>query len=458
MSKKPLIRHSCQEYLDETIFGSSSFPNPKVWEKEIGLVGIELEIFPFKIREGLHVPVRIQDEPLNLLDILINASAATAGKAIYEEEGRNKNLLKKIEFPNGDNFQFEPGGQIEICINPCKNLRELEGRIKAKQNLLSKITSEYGIHFAQYGTNPWFGTEDLGLQIPKQRYLNLQNYLDTISPFGRKMMRLTGSLQVNLDLGWEEDTRIKRIVAANLLSPFATAIFANSPLTAGKINSFKSYRSYIWQQLDPKRTGLLPLEKIIKSWKKVDVVEEYLKFALDAPLIYMEKHPEFILASEYTFDHWLQHPINAHSPEITDFINHLSLLFPEVRLKKYLETRSVDAPPKEWQMLPVYFYTGLLYNNSSLNKTLDLLISKQENIEQMLTESVHGFINDDLYHLSNEVMKLAIEGFSGFSSNYKDKIQVELMVSFYEKYTSKRRCFADDSIEFFNKKNNYLKY
>ncbi len=453
MSNKPLTYHSCREYLEETIFGSSSFPNPEVWEKEIGQVGIELEIFPFQISEGLHVPVRIQNEPINLLDILINASATTAGKAIYEEEGKNKNLLKKIEFPNGDNFQFEPGGQIEICINPCKNLRELEDRIKAKQNLLSKITSEYGIHFAQYGLNPWFGTEDLGLQIPKQRYLNLQNYLDAISPFGRKMMRLTGSLQVNLDLGRDEDTRIKRIVAANLLSPFATAIFANSPVAAGKINGFKSYRSYIWQQLDPKRTGLLPLEKIIKSWKKEDVVGEYLKFAVNAPLIYIGKNPEHILASEYTFDHWLQHPINDHSPKITDFINHLSLLFPEVRLRKYLEIRSVDAPPKEWQMLPVYFYTGLLYNKSSLDKTLRLLIPKQENIEQMLTESVNGFINDDLYYLSREVMNLAIEGFSGLPSKFKDKTQVESMVSFYEKYTSKRRCFADDSIEFFNKNN-----
>ncbi|CAM4122802.1 glutamate-cysteine ligase family protein [Gillisia limnaea] len=456
MNQKTLTHQCCREYLEETIFGTTSFPNPEVWEKEIGLLGIELEIFPFKISEGLPVPIRIQDETIKLLDILINASATIAGKAIYEEEGKNKNLLKKIEFPNGDNFQFEPGGQIEICINPCKNLRELEGRIKAKQNLLSKITSEYGIHFAQYGTNPWFGTEDLGLQIPKQRYLNLQNYLDAISPFGRKMMRLTGSLQVNLDLGRDEDTRIKRIVAANLLSPFATAIFANSPVAAGKINGFKSYRSNIWQQLDPKRTGLLPLEKIIKSWKKEDVVGEYLKFALNAPLIYIGENPEHILASEYTFDHWLQHPINDHSPKITDFINHLSLLFPEVRLRKYLEIRSVDAPPKEWQMLPVYFYTGLLYSNLVLDKTLKLLMPKQENIKQMLTESVNGFINDDLYHLSREVMKLAIEGFLGLPSKFKDKTQVESMVSFYEKYTSKRRCFADDSIEFFNK-NNYIK-
>ncbi|TVZ28325.1 glutamate--cysteine ligase [Gillisia sp. Hel_I_86] len=457
MTVKPLTRDVCRKYLEGLIFGSSSFPNPEIPGKKIGLMGIELEVFPYKISNGKIKGVKCEGDKDNLRNILIKVSEEFGGNAIYEDEEKENHLLKKIEFPNGDNFQFEPGCQIEICINPCKNLSELESRIIFLQSLLLKITSEYGIHFAQHGTNPWFGTEEIGLQIPKQRYLNLQNYLDKISPFGRKMMRLTGSLQVNLDLGRDEETRIKRIVTANLLSPIATAIFSNSPITAGKKNGFKSFRSYIWQQLDPKRTGLLPLEGVIKSWKKEEVVEAYLNFSLNAPLIYVQKKPEISLASEYTFNYWLDHPIHNHVPDITDFDNHLSLLFPEVRLRKYLEIRSVDAPPKEWQMIPVYFYTGLLYNNSHLDKTLDLLIPKQRIIEKLLVESASGFKNDNLYLLAKEIMQLAIEAFSGLPPNFKYENQVEIMISFYKKYTSKRRCFADDSIQLFNK-NNKLTY
>ena len=271
------------------------------------------------------------------------------------------------------------------------------------------------------------------------------------------MMRLTGSLQINLDLGKDEKTRVKRIIASNLLSPIATALFANSLITSGTKNDLKSYRSFIWQKLDPKRTGILPLEKICESFTKRSVIEEYLNFSLNAPLIYIEKDPLYDTPLEFTFKDWLSQDLNGHSPDISDFANHLSLLFPEVRLRKYLELRSVDAPPREWQMIPVYFYTGLLYDNNILEKTLDLLIPVKKEIENLRREAVNGFLKEELYTLSKQIMNLSIEGFKALPSSFKDEKQTHKLISFYENYTLNRKCFADDSIKFLNK-NKLLTY
>ncbi len=447
-----LTTAACRNFLEETIFGSSSLPNLEISKMDVGLVGIELEVFPFQILKDSKVaPIQFK----SYKDLLIKIAAGFEGVPVYEEE--DTDLLKKIEFPNGDNFQFEPGGQIEIIINPCQHLVELESRIDFMQSILSEITKIQGIQFAQHGTNPWFGTNEINLQVPKQRYINLQNYLDKISPFGRMMMRLTGSLQINLDLGNDEKTRVKRIIATNLLSPLATALFANSSVTSGTKNDLKAYRSFIWQKLDPKRTGILPLEKICESFKKEEVIEEYLNFSLNAPLIYIEKDPLYDTPLEFTFKDWLSQDLNGHHPDISDFANHLSLLFPEVRLRKYIELRSVDAPPKEWQMVPVYFYTGLLYESSFLEKTLDILIPVKEDIENMARKATNGFLSEELYLLSKQIMKLSIEGFKALPSSFKDENQTDKLISFYENYTSKRRCFADDSIDFF-KKNKSITY
>ncbi len=457
MHKSSLTIESCRQHLEELIFDSSSLPNSEVSNPDLGLVGIELEVFAYRMtgnKEKPFTPVRFNNESGSLREVFLKISEDSGGKALYEKTNDpeiGEELLKKIEFPNGDNFQFEPGGQVEIIINPCTDLMEVESRLHFKQSILSKITSEYGIHFTQHGTNPWFGTEEIGLQVKKDRYRHLQNYLDGIGSYGKMMMRQTGSLQINLDLGNTEKTRVKRIVAANLLSPIATALFANSSYTAGKINGLKSYRSFIWQQLDPKRTGILPLKHMDNSWSKDNVLNEYLKFSLKAPLVYIERIPDVKVPSEFTFKKWLKNPFHNHTPDLNDFDHHLSLLFPEVRLRKYVELRSIDAPPEEWQMVPLYFYTGLLYNRKYLEKVLDLLLPLKNEIEELYKTAVNGFENDKLYQLSLEIMKLSIEGFAELPSVFKNEKQTEKLVSFYEHFTSKRTSFADESLLIYTK-------
>lgn len=442
---KALTRESCRKYLEAIIFNYSENTQP-------GLVGIELEVFPFKKSENSVLPVPFSE----YIEILISTSKDLGGTPIYEEEINGIRRLKKIAFPNGDNFQFEPGGQIEIIINPCKNLPELEVRLASKQSLLSEISKAHGIYFTQHGTNPFFDTEELGLQNPKSRYQFLQNYLDEISDYGRKMMRLTGSLQINLDSGKNEETCVKRIVAANLISPFATALFANSSVTSGIKGNMKSFRAYIWQHLDSKRTGILPLKKITESWKKDTVIEEYLNFSLEAPIIYFQKGSSGF-PSKFTFGYWIENPIESQIPKLKDFEQHLSLLFPEVRLRKYLELRSVDAPPDDWQMIPVYFYTGLLYNPATLENTQKLLLPYKNDLSIFLKKAINGLEDDELYRISGELMKLAIDGFSDLPSDFINKKQQKKMQSFHKNFTSKRLCPAETSVQYFDENFN-LKY
>lgn len=457
MHKSSLTIDSCRQHLDEIIFGSSSLPNSEVPNPDLGLVGIELEVFPYQItgnKEKAVAPGRFNEGSLSLKEVFLKVSEDFGGKALYEKNSDpeiGEELLKKIEFPNGDNFQFEPGGQVEIIINPCKDLMELESRLHFKQSILAKITSEYGIHFTQHGTNPYFGTEEIGLQVQKARYLHLQNYLDGISKYGRMMMRQTGSLQINLDLGNTEETRVKRIIAANLLSPIATALFANSSFTAGKINGLKSYRSFIWQQLDPKRTGILPLKNIDNSWSKENVLIEYFKFSMNAPLVYIDRLPDVKVPSDFTFRNWLKKTFHNQTPDLGDYNHHLSLLFPEVRLRKYLELRSIDAPPEEWQIVPVYFYIGLLYNSKYLEKLLDLLLPHKNEIENLYKTAVFGVEDDKLFNLSKKIMKLSIEGFKEIPSAFKDEKQTAKLISFFEHFTLKRKSFSDESLLFYQK-------
>src|SRR5690606_11328332 len=151
-------------------------------------------------------------------------------------------------------------------------------------------------------------------------------------------------------LGDAVDTRIRRVVAANLLVPFVTGLFAHSPRISGQATGHKAYRSHIWQQADPARTGVLPMEHVASSMRADDLFEAYLGFAMRAPVVFIPALGDVVLPRELTFADWMREPIAGIRPDITHFAYHLTLLFPEVRLRGYLELRTADAPPPEHQL------------------------------------------------------------------------------------------------------------
>lgn len=433
----------CRDYIEKGLF-EPRFPQNNSGNSP-GLVGIELEVFPVRVWDSDPTkvfPVPLQASTFSLFEELLSASEKLGGKVKSGE----KESISDIEFPNGNTFQFEPGGQVEIVTPPCDSLSDLADSLRFSQNILDEISQKNKFSFAQLGVNPWFDPDQIGLQLDKPRYRALQKYFSQIGPFGVQMMRQTCSIHVNLDLGMDQETRVKRMLAANLLAPFATAIFANSGLFQGKVMRQKSYRSFIWQNLDTKRSGIMGLTKDSGLPKLENLVDTYFDFSMHAPIIHLLSLGDRIFPENFTWDYWLKNPIEGISPTLEDFENHLSLLYPEVRPKGFLEIRTADALPREWQLVPAFFYTGLLYSDDSLDKTLELLLPLAKDIDKLYRESSFGFESTGILSISKQLMNLALEGLSDLPREFAGKKSIENLASFLEKYTAQGKTVSDETI------------
>ncbi|SDA69441.1 glutamate--cysteine ligase [Algoriphagus alkaliphilus] len=443
MKIEKLTLDGCRNFLAQTLFEPKTDSGAS--QKNSDKIGVELEAFPVRFTDyekTKAIPIPLKGEKLSLHQELEKASALMDGKVDFSNNGS----LAPIRFPNGSLFQYEPGGQLEIATSPCKTLPELIAQLRLQQDILDRITSEHQIYFSQLGTNPWFDLTQIGLQLDKPRYRALQEYFSRLGPYGVQMMRQTCSLHVNLDLGLAESTQVKRIVAANLLAPFATAIFANSGILEGKITTRKSHRSYLWQQLDSSRTGVRGLEPFDGLPEKSQLIETYLDFAMKAPILHIRALGDRVFPVDFTFDYWLKNPIAGLSPSWDDLENHLSLLYPEVRIKGFLEIRTADALPREWQLVPAFFYTGLLYSNDSLEKVLELLLPFQKEINAIWEKSSFGFESNEIFGISGKLMKLALDGMAGFEEEFACKDSKLNLENYYNTFTSQRKSVAEATV------------
>jgi glutamate--cysteine ligase len=462
MATELLTRDTSRNFIEEHLFDPAYSQQKRKLPGETGFIGLELEAFPYTINnlDKSIRPVRLNGSTGSLASALIRESKNYGGVAKYlDQRPRTESEephIAIIDFPDGNSFQFEPGGQIEISTAPCDCIEAVNAQLRSQQDILSLVTQQENIHFGYFGTNPWFNVQEIGLQVNKPRFRALAHYFDGINPSGRQMMLQTCSLQVNVDLGEDDATRIKRMVAANLLAPFATALFANSSIIEGRVNGRKSYRSFIWQHLDPTRTGVSWMKRLSKTLNKDDLIDGYLDFALQAPIIYIDDFGDKVFPAGYTFEYWMANPIESLLPNITHLKNHLSLLFPEVRLKGYLELRSVDAPSPAWQMVPAMFYTGLLYSDQHLDKTLDLLLPFADQLPGLLDKASFGMEFDELFFTSKNLMRLAIEGFSALPGLFKKENDAKQLIAFFEHFTVNRKTPADEYLAGFIPGNTFI--
>lgn len=442
MTKK-LNLDDCRDFLACELFT----PKSSNGDSSIGidLIGVELEAFPvkfFDLKKTKATPVPLKSDEFSLHQVLENACGLDSAKLNFNE----KHSLYPIRFSNGSTFQYEPGGQIEIATHPCRSLDELIAQLRLQQRILNQITEEHHVHFAQIGTNPWFDSAQIGLQLDKPRYRALQKYFASLGPFGVKMMRQTCSMHVNLDLGTSDEKQVNRLLAANLLAPFASALFANSAIFENKVSPRKSYRSYLWQQLDPKRTGM-PLGDFGNNLPTKDqLIQAYCDFAMKAPIIHVKALGDRVFPSEITFKDWLKNPIEGISPDLEDLENHLSLLYPEVRPKGFLEIRTADALPRKWQLVPAFFYTGILYSEEILGETLELLLPLRSEINTLWKAASFGFESETIHKFSLKLMELALEGLGKLPEGFSGQESQNNLHSFFEKYTLQGKTMADESI------------
>ncbi|MGD1876601.1 MAG: glutamate--cysteine ligase [Kiloniellaceae bacterium] len=285
---------------------------------------------------------------------------------------------------NGAGVSLEPGGQFELSGAPLKTIHDTCSEVHTHLDQIRQVAGPLNVAAMGLGFQPKWARADIPW-MPKGRYKIMGDYMPKVGSLGLDMMLRTCTVQVNLDFASEADM-VKKFRTSLALQPVATALFANSPFTEGRPNGFLSYRSHIWTDTDPDRCGILPF-----VFEDGMGFERYVDHVLDVPMYFVYRDGKYIDAAGQSFRDFLDGRLPAlpgEKPGMGDWADHLSTLFPEVRLKKFLEMRGADGGPwKSLCALPA-FWVGLLYDDSALDAAWDLV--KDWTLEE------HQYLRDEV--------------------------------------------------------------
>ncbi len=285
-------------------------------------------------------------------------------KPVYEEG----NIIALLD-GKGASVTLEPGGQLELSGGLLDNVHQTCSEVYTHLRQVKTIAEPLGIAFLGMGFQPKWERKDTQW-MPKGRYRIMREYMNKRGNLGQDMMCRTCTVQVNLDFSSEADM-VRKFQVSLALQPIATALFANSPFVDGKPCGYVSYRSHVWEDTDPDRTGMLPF-----VFDSSMGFERYVDYMLDVPMYFVYRDGKYIDASGQSFRDFMNGVLPAlpgERPVIQDWEDHLTTAFPEVRLKRYLEMRGADGGP--WRKLCALpaFWAGLLYDNAVLESAWDLV-------------------------------------------------------------------------------------
>ncbi|WP_298260058.1 glutamate--cysteine ligase [uncultured Litoreibacter sp.] len=280
------------------------------------------------------------------------------------EEGGHLIGLNK----DGANVSLEPGGALELSGAPLETVHQTCDEVNTHLAEVKAVSDEIGVKFIGLGAAPEWSHEEMPL-MPKGRYKLMNNYMEKVGTMGTAMMRRTCTVQVNLDFGSEADM-VQKMRVALALQPVATALFANSPFFEGKINNHKSWRSRIWRDLDADRTGMLPF-----VFDEGMGFEAWAEWVLDVPMYFVYRDGKYIDALGQSFRDFLKGELPAlpgEKPLLSDWADHLTTVFPEARIKQFMEMRGADGGP--WRRLCALpaFWVGLCYDQTALDAAWDV--------------------------------------------------------------------------------------
>ena len=269
---------------------------------------------------------------------------------------------------DGANVSLEPGGQLELSGAPLTTIHETCDEVNLHLGEVRTVADELGVRFIGLGAAPVWTHDEMPL-MPKGRYRLMDAYMRRVGTHGTQMMRRTCTVQVNLDFASEADM-VRKLRVALSLQPVATALFANSPFFEGRSNGHVSWRSRIWRDLDGARTGMLPF-----AFEEGFGFERYVDWALDVPMYFVFRDGRYVDALGQSFRDFLRGELPAlpgELPTTADWADHLTTLFPEARIKRYMEMRGADGGP--WRRLCALpaLWVGLMYDAASLDAAWDL--------------------------------------------------------------------------------------
>jgi glutamate--cysteine ligase len=337
-------------------------------------VGTEHEKFAFSVKGNRPVPY---GGPRGIRVLLEGMQGLLGWEPIMEGE----NIIG-LAGVTGGAISLEPGGQFELSGAPVDSVHQTAAELFAHLAQLREVARPLGIGFLGIGMTPTWSRADMPV-MPKGRYKIMTAYMPKVGTLGLDMMYRTCTVQTNHDFSSEADM-VKKMRITLALQPVATALFANSPFTEGKPNGFLSFRSEIWRDTDNARAGMLPW-----VFEPGMGFERYTDYALDVPMYFVKRGDSYIDMSGKSFgDHLAGKLIPGERATISDWANHISTIFPEVRLKRYVEMRGSDGGP--WRVLPSLpaFWVGLLYDDANLDACWDIVKDWTAEERQKLRDDV----------------------------------------------------------------------
>jgi glutamate--cysteine ligase len=344
--------------------------------QEAWRLGTEHEKVPFYKADASPVPY----EGGRGIRALLEGMQGRTGWAPIMEEGHPIGLADEA---GGGAISLEPGGQFELSGAPLRTLHETVGETARHLADAGAVGEELGIGFLTLGMSPLWTRSETPV-MPKARYRIMTNYMPKVGSLGLDMMYRTSTVQVNMDYGSEADM-VRKLRVSLALQPIATAIFANSPFTDGRPNGFLSMRSQIWRDTDRDRTGMMAF-----AFEDGFGYERYVDWALDVPMYFVKRDSTYHDVAGASFRDLFAGKLAALPGERatrSDWANHVSTLFPEVRLKRYLEMRGADVGNLDHIVALSAFWTGLLYDEAALDGAWELVKSwNAEQREQLRAE------------------------------------------------------------------------
>lgn len=365
-------------------------------------IGTEHEKFGFRL-DDLRAPTFDGDRGI---EALLQGLQRFGWEAV-QEKGRTIALLR-----DGASVTLEPAGQLELSGAAVETIHHTCVETGTHLNEVAQVAGELQLGFLGMGFQPKWKRDEMPW-MPKGRYQIMKHYMPKVGSLGLDMMTRTCTVQVNLDYASEADM-VKKFRVSLALQPIATALFADSPFTEGKPNGYLSYRSHIWTDTDADRTGMLDF-----VFEDGFGYERYVDYLLDVPMYFSYRDGVYHDASGQSFRDFMAGRLPVlpgQLPTLTDWADHMTTAFPEVRLKKYLEMRGADGGP--WSRLCALpaFWVGLLYDDEALDAAWDLVRDFTLVERHALRDGVprHAmnlpFRNGTVRDLSREAVKIAVGG------------------------------------------------
>jgi glutamate--cysteine ligase len=317
-------------------------------------VGTEHEKIPFYA--ATHAPVPYENGVRALLEGLRDA---LGWAPIFDREA----LIGLYDSQGGGAISLEPGGQFELSGAPLADVHATKAELDAHLTALTAVAAPLGVSFLDLGSSPKWSRAQTPV-MPKQRYKIMSAYMPKVGALGLDMMFRTATIQVNLDFTSEADM-VEKLRVGLALQPIVTALFANSPFLDGKPTGLLSRRSQIWRDTDAARTGMLPF-----AFEAGMGFERYVDYALDVPMYFVKRGDVYHDVAGASFRDLLEGRLPQLPGEratMSDWANHLSTIFPEVRLKTYLEMRGADSGPRPHIAALPALFAGLFYDPAALD-------------------------------------------------------------------------------------------